>query len=303
MSGKTDSRTGESVQPADPGGADFLLALGRLAKGDLQGALPLLDRLPYPALHIGPDYELRWLNGAARKVYGESADTCFALAHDRAKPCDQHGEACPKIAAEKIDAAVTVEHVHKTRDGYAVFHVTAVPVEGGGVLEFHSPISSSLTTDSLTGVYSRHVFELLIERQLVLLYRMELSCAFVLVDLDDLKSINDLHGHAAGDRALVALAQAIEASIRSSDTVGRLGGDEFCVALPATRPAKALHLVERIQAAVREARLPSPWADVRITASFGIHTVTDEDLKTALAAADRALYAAKSAGRDRIETV
>jgi diguanylate cyclase (GGDEF)-like protein len=270
---------------------------------ELRGSFPLLEHLPCPALWIGPDFEVRWSNRAARGAYGEGGRTCFRRCHGYLVPCDEEGETCPKEEAEASGRAVAAEHLHETRSGFAVFRVTAVPVEGSGILELHAPLGTGLTADPVTGTYTRHIFELLAHRQIAFLDRIESPWTVVLVDLDHLKEINDAHGHAAGDAALATVAEAIERTVRTTDTVGRIGGDEICVLLPATVEVEAELLVERIRQALHHARLPEPFTDLSVSASFGVHRAKpDEDLEDALAGADEALYAAKDAGRDGMRT-
>lgn len=274
-----------------------------LAAGEIEGALALLDHLPCPVLWIATDYALRWSNRAARLAYGESGRKCFERCHGYKSPCDEEGETCPKAEAEASGRPVSLEHLHETRRGFSLFRVTAVPVRSAGILELHAPLGTGLTLDPVTGVHTRHIFELLANRQVAFLDRLEASWTIVLVDLDHLKEINDLHGHAAGDAALAAVAEAIAQTVRATDTVGRIGGDEIGVLLPATARSEAEHLVERMRQALHHTRLAAPFGDVAVSASFGIHSAQpDEDLEDALAAADRALYAAKDAGRDGISS-
>lgn len=268
---------------------------------DVERALPFLEHMPCPALWIGSEYEILWSNRASREAYGAGSTTCYELCHGFSAPCDEEGETCPKGRAEAVGRPVAAEHLHETRHGLSVFRVTAVPVKGAGILELHAPLGSGLMTDPVTGAYTRHIFELLANRQIAFLDRLEAPWTVVIVDLDHLKEINDVHGHAAGDAALASVAAAIEESVRETDTVGRVGGDELCILLPATVGVEAEHLVERIRQALHHARLPDPWADLSVSASFGLHRADpDEDLEDAMAAADVGLYAAKEAGRDGV---
>ncbi len=130
-----------------------------------------------------------------------------------------------------------------------------------------------------------------------------------MLDIDHFKRVNDNWGHAAGDAVLREIAQRIESQVRASDVAARYGGEEFVVLLPGTDVGSALLLAERIRTAVSAKPVDLPNGDtVTITASIGISEVHPEpranDLKTVgdslIARADVALYAAKSAGRDRV---
>jgi diguanylate cyclase (GGDEF)-like protein len=146
-------------------------------------------------------------------------------------------------------------------------------------------------TDSLTGVFNRRGFVARAEAALA-----EGEVALVLLDIDRFKAINDSHGHEVGDRALIAVAGVLASARLSGGCVGRLGGEEFGILLPGIGKPEAVAVAELLRE--RIAALPSP----RLTASFGVaHSRTSPPgFQTLYADADRALYAAKSSGRDRV---
>lgn len=157
-------------------------------------------------------------------------------------------------------------------------------------------------TDALTQLPNRRygLDRLAQEWSLAGHYASPLSC--MMLDIDHFKRINDQHGHDIGDRVLAQLARVVEASCRKNDVVFRFGGEEFCVLCPHTSPADALALGERIAAAVRGQRYGESGRGFAVTISIGVASsgaslATAEDL---IARADKALYAAKSAGRDRV---
>ena len=127
--------------------------------------------------------------------------------------------------------------------------------------------------------------------------------SLILIDLDNLKSLNDRHGHGAGDRALRTLAAALRAVSGDLGTAARIGGDEFAMALPGASPERTRDLADRLRRALPRLPLES-GGTARLTVSVGaaaVHgRIAPADL---IAAADRALYAAKSAGRDRAVVV
>jgi diguanylate cyclase (GGDEF)-like protein len=153
-------------------------------------------------------------------------------------------------------------------------------------------------TDSLTGLANRRELEHRLRQEVARAVRHELPLSVVLLDVDWLKQINDRGGHQAGDRALMAVAEALRSTCREVDIPARVGGDEFAILAPATNARDASQLASRVQASLRAA---SSAAGDAVTVSIGIADIEsaggDRDL---FDAADRALYQAKTRGRDRI---
>ncbi|HEY0179970.1 MAG TPA: diguanylate cyclase [Dokdonella sp.] len=154
--------------------------------------------------------------------------------------------------------------------------------------------------DPLTGLYNRRGWgeRLLALEEAALRGGAPLSVLFL--DIDRFKALNDRHGHEAGDAALRLLATVMRAELREKDAIGRYGGEEFVVALPGADAERALQLGERIRRRVRECSATEP-PGVVATVSIGVATLRpDEGIATLLRRADRAMYAAKQAGRDRV---
>jgi diguanylate cyclase (GGDEF)-like protein len=278
-----------------------------LAPAEVEAALPLLDAAPDPVLWVGPDYAVRWRNRAAVAAYGDAARTCHQLSHGYPVPCDRHGELCPKREAEARGRAVSVGHVHAaTGNALSSFRVTAIPVAGGGVVEYHIPIDDLTARDPLTGLWSRGFFEQLARRQLALMNRLCTPYAVALLDLDHFKRLNDSYGHAAGDEALRAAGAAIERALRTSDAAGRWGGEEFCLILPGLDIDDAADVLERVRAAIAASSVEvtvegGGMRAVSVTVSAGLVIGDDGyDLDRLVARADAALYQAKRQGRDRV---
>lgn len=159
-------------------------------------------------------------------------------------------------------------------------------------------------TDSLTGLWNRGWFMDLARRELARARRASTSLSLIMVDADHFKRINDTHGHEAGDDALRCLARVLSVSVREEDLVARLGGEEFVVLLPGAELADALAVAERIRTAIRKCGVSCrDGACFSLTVSLGVaHSQAARDsLEHMLRCADAALYAAKNAGRDRIE--
>ena len=273
-----------------------------LTRQQLQTSLSLLESLPFPVMEIAPDHAVRWANATAKATYGDCSGPCFNVSHGYSVPCSQLGEPCPKLPAEEAQRPSTAHHAHSTVHGTQFFSVSAIPISGGGVLELHVPVEDVWARDQLTGLYSRDFFERLAHRQLALLARLNAGFATIMIDLDHFKEINDVHGHAAGDQVLRTVGPAISTQIREADAAGRWGGEEFCIFLPDTTADGAMETATRIQRSIREMSLPPPLTELKITASFGVHSTDASDtLDSAVQRADEALYRAKHAGRNQIK--
>ncbi len=153
--------------------------------------------------------------------------------------------------------------------------------------------------DELTAVLNRRGFQTALWR--IMRQKNEASGgAVILIDLDYLKTTNDTLGHAAGDRLLCCLAEAVKTQLRSGDAIGRMGGDEFAVVLAGVNSSQAAEIAERLRASyVTAAAIIAP--DLHPSMSMGIAMISDEDqsMNELIERADKALYRAKAAGRGR----
>jgi diguanylate cyclase (GGDEF)-like protein len=123
-----------------------------------------------------------------------------------------------------------------------------------------------------------------------------------MIDSDNLKAVNDAHGHEAGNRLLKQLTRLVQAELRYTDVLARYGGDEFIVLLPETPPAGALEVAGRIRDAIAGAPLDLDGKRVACTASIGVASFPADGstMDAVVARADRAMYQAKQAGRNRV---
>ena len=262
----------------------------------------VLDHLPFPVLEIRDDYSVARANPASEVVYGTTKGACFELTHSRDVPCNQVGEPCPKERATKAGSDVTVRHAHSSTDGSVhLYLVSAYPLETGGILEFHIPVEDTLGRDGLTGLYTRDFFDQLVARQRALLERMELPYSMVLLDIDHFKMINDTYGHGVGDKVLREFGTLLLGERRDGDSVGRYGGEEFCIFMPGCDASGAKAYASRLLAAIRAFGVEAAGETLKPRASIGVWSGPASAMaKVAIKAADDALYRAKRAGRDRI---
>lgn len=156
-------------------------------------------------------------------------------------------------------------------------------------------------TDRLTGLYNRMKLDDAIEREMQRASRFGTEFSIVLADVDHFKQVNDNHGHQVGDQVLIEIARLLQANTRETDIVGRWGGEEFMLVCPHTDREGALSLAQNILEKLQAHDFPAVH---QTTASFGVATVRPNDQsKDIVARADTALYAAKHAGRNRVEAI
>ena len=157
-------------------------------------------------------------------------------------------------------------------------------------------------TDALTGALSRAQFLALGQREVERVRQQGLGLALLMIDIDHFKLINDHHGHPAGDAALCHLVSDLRTGIRQIDLLGRLGGEEFAIVLPAIGRAPAAAVAERLRAHVADNELTHGAQQIGMTVSIGMAMLGDGDagLEQLLVRTDALLYAAKHAGRNRV---
>lgn len=256
-------------------------------------------------------------NEAAVRRYAASR-TELLLANIR----DINTLAPPEIALRMRQAVAARRHhfefQHRLRDG----SVQEVDVYSGPILldgklalisfihdatrrkALERKLKAMATTDALTGCCNRRRFLAVLRHEFHAMRRSRAPLTVAMLDLDQFKTINDTYGHPIGDAVLKSVATACRKLVRDSDCIGRLGGEEFGLILPATAVDDATCVIGRICDTTRRIRIASPLGKVGTTFSAGVSAASiDDDSELALLRrADTALYAAKANGRDRIET-
>src|SRR5512143_2866346 len=157
-------------------------------------------------------------------------------------------------------------------------------------------------TDPLTGIATRYAMLPRMREEHRRVQRTGLVSSICMVDLDHFKRINDTHGHRAGDAVLEAVSTYLVANLRRDDQVCRYGGEEFVLMLPNTEPEQAVPIVNRLRRGLGELSIQLDTGErVGITASIGIAPlIPDKPISTSIERADRAMYAAKRAGRNQL---
>jgi len=159
------------------------------------------------------------------------------------------------------------------------------------------------TTDTLTGADNRHQFFLRAAQELKRAKRYGHPVTVLMLDIDYFKSINDTHGHQAGDVVLKALTALSIATLREADVFGRIGGEEFAAVLPETDMNAGMQVAERLREKLAKLKVQAKDSDVTFTVSIGITLARNEDqtIEETINRSDEALYKAKRMGRNRVE--
>lgn len=160
---------------------------------------------------------------------------------------------------------------------------------------------AAATTDPLTGALNRRGFEKVFRREFARAHRTGAGLALALIDLDDFKRLNDVHGHHAGDQALVHLVRVLRAAMRPSDVISRFGGEEFVLLLPDTDLPNAEAALARFQRGLAEQPLPNKQVVMTFSAGLVLQQA-GESLEDSIQRADKATYAAKRAGKNCVMT-
>jgi diguanylate cyclase (GGDEF)-like protein len=180
---------------------------------------------------------------------------------------------------------------------------TVVSVEN---TDLHQTVQRQAVTDELTGLWNVRQLHDVLDNELERARRFNSSLGLTMLDLDDFKQVNDTYGHQQGDQVLAAVAGALRSLSRDIDTPARYGGEEMAVVLPQTDAEGAAQLAERMRDAIEKLRVArvDGAGYLRVTASFGVASVPDcaADKDGLIAAADAALYRAKRAGKNRVES-
>jgi diguanylate cyclase (GGDEF)-like protein len=164
----------------------------------------------------------------------------------------------------------------------------------------------SATYEGLTGLLRREAALAILDTEIDRAHRHDRPLTVALADIDHFKQINDRFGHLEGDRVLRTVAQALQSVIRASDDVGRYGGEEFLLVFPETDIDDAAILSEKLRSTVEDLVLSADdGTPIEIRVSIGMAALSgpgkEGDSQGCIAAADRELYRAKAAGRNRVE--
>jgi diguanylate cyclase (GGDEF)-like protein len=187
-------------------------------------------------------------------------------------------------------------------EGLIVFIATCLI--GKKILTTENALRTLATTDELTGVANRLLFMELLKMELERFHRHASTTCLLMLDIDYFKAINDQYGHIVGDKVLQHITTLIEKNLRTVDSLGRIGGEEFCLLLPTTEVKGAQQFAERLCQLIAETPVEINDIKVSYCVSIGVTTFLpgDSAIITIIERADAALYQAKSTGRNRAMT-
>lgn len=167
---------------------------------------------------------------------------------------------------------------------------------------YNEQLESLASHDALTGVLNTRAYRRACDVQVALARRTGQPYAVLFIDLDHFKKVNDIHGHAAGDAVLKTVARRVASSLRSTDILGRIGGEEFSVFLPSTPREGALRLAENLRQAIEQSEPDIGGLRLKVTASIGVAVCEGaaQEISEIQHSADEAMYRAKAQGRNRV---
>ena len=286
----------------------------------------LVDNAIDSAWVIGQDNEILYVNPAAEALTGWPSDDLVGASLDIILPEELQGvhvQIVRDFARGKRTATVlgqVREFQIRHRSGNLIdveIKAFGLPATDDGTCRYGAFISDicarkglereltrQATTDPLTGLLNRRSFFDQAADEMGRARRYGRPLAVLMCDIDRFKSVNDRHGHGVGDEVLMAVSNRCQATLRQSDRLARLGGEEFAILLPESDMAGARQTGERLRRLIAERACQTSIGPLTVTVSVGCATLEcdDEAIDAVLARADAALYRAKSQGRNRVAT-
>ncbi len=269
-----------------------------------EGLFLYINKLPFPTVVVNSSYEVILMNEEAEKVFTGDGEKCYELTHGLDRPCWKvfGKEFCPIKNLESEGKAYSF-HEH---DGEAYHLLVGSKLDEDLYMEMYidkyvgdiiRELKFLADVDSLTGVFNRRKIEEILAFEINRAKRYKKPLSVLFIDIDNFKQINDTYGHQKGDKVLRMVANLIRRELRSTDCIGRFGGEEFLVVLPETRPVEAARVAERIRGKVEESNLEG----VKVTISVGVTGYREgEDYIDVFERVDRAMYRAKLEGKNRV---
>lgn len=201
----------------------------------------------------------------------------------------------------QCENAAAVQSVNERMDGLRqLVQISAMAI---AALNLQTRLENQSIRDALTGLFNRHFMQLSLERELSRAARKKQTLAVLMIDADHFKQFNDTHGHAAGDAILKAIANALQAGVRTEDVACRYGGEEFTVLLPDVTPAVAFERAESMLQAIAHLHVVfgvQTFTDLTVSIGIALYPADGTTAEVLLRHADKALYHSKRNGRNQV---
>lgn len=296
--------------------------VGGARSDELEVLRAALDNVEEGVILLDPQFHAQFMNRAVCELWGVPDDQAARKPPYSELVNDAHFTRAYGVPPNELDAFISrrIALVKagdprpvdlRVHDGRVVRSRCAVLPDGGRMLTYTDvtdlvrnaeELERLATIDGMTGLCNRRHFLVLAEAEWNRFQRYHRPFSLLVFDIDRFKSINDGFGHDVGDRAIVHICQACTANKRSSDTIGRIGGDEFAVLLPETDSAQAEVVAERLRGTVQDKPLVMDDAAIVTTVSIGLAeaALSQSSFDALMKMADQALYQAKSRGRNQV---
>ncbi|WP_299874466.1 diguanylate cyclase [uncultured Cocleimonas sp.] len=266
-----------------------------------------------------PGPEIVYVNQAFTELSGYTAEEVIGK-NPRILQSKETDEETKKVIRrgleQKVPVRVTIRNQCKAGTGYwldlsihplknpqgVVTHFVAIERDVTEQKDIERKLEVLSRTDPLTGLINRRTFDEILDNELPHFKQSGEVFSLLMLDIDHFKQINDNFGHSVGDTAIKTISLACESNLRLYDKMARIGGEEFCVLLPATKKESALEIAEKIREIVAQTPIRTSNGDILATISIGISEVenTDTNHVNIMQRADENLYKAKKSGRNRV---
>ncbi len=268
------------------------------------------------------DGDVVFWNDSAAAMFGYTSDEVLGTyvhdilpAHSLRRKADLSFQKFKKLGTGPlIGGTIQVQGRKKSGASFDVqFGVNVVTVNGelfvfaflrdvSEVVSLQRKLEQLANVDELTNTLNRRAFMAQAEAAISSARRHHEPFSVLMLDIDFFKKINDQYGHHAGDAALVSFAITVSGALRREDVLGRIGGEEFSIALPKTAADAAVAVAEKVRLKVASSMVRAGDVSFGMTVSIGVTALgdTDSELSSLQKRADKALYEAKDSGRDRV---
>ena len=260
-----------------------------------------------------------YVNNRVAELFGDKAENIIGKKDTDILPIEiaEHFYQSDKQVFDTNQKQVIEETTHYENGDTNHYISTKVPFERPDKLPALIGFSSDVTelfklkeefkqlanTDPLTNLYNRRFFTEQAEKEYQRAKRYSLSMTLISIDIDYFKSINDKFGHPAGDQVLIKIANQLKASLRQTDILARIGGEEFSILLPETSAISAMAFAERIKEEQSRLLITGDWqGEINLSVSIGVSSLiaSDKAFDVLFSRADKALYQAKNTGRNTV---